>query len=95
MEKHLEQKVNKLCKSLGLRVTKFVDQSRRGAPDRIVWYPRGRLLFIEAKFGRNGLSDHQIEYHDILRAEGHEVISSNNFSWLESEILRFYEENQA
>lgn len=89
MEKHLERKIVKYVKETGLRTAKFIDQSRKGAPDRIVFYPKARILFLETKFGKNGLSAHQTDYHQILKSEGHTVKMAWTIEQAEAAINRF------
>lgn len=61
--------------SLGGMCQKFVDPGRRGAPDRMVLLPDGRIYFVEmkrAKFGR--IAPWQERYHADLRARGFIVL---------------------
>jgi hypothetical protein len=89
MESHLQRQAIRLAKKFGFRASKFVDQSRRGAPDLIVWFPYGRILFIETKFGRNGPSEHQKEYHRLLRKEGHNVLLARSIDTIREGIELF------
>jgi hypothetical protein len=89
MESQLQKQVIKFAKKLGFRASKFVDQSRRGAPDLIIWLPNARVLFIETKFGNNGLSEHQKEYHRLLHEEGHCVVVANTFETIRLAIHYF------
>jgi hypothetical protein len=79
MEKDLEKKFIKHVKTLGLRTAKFIDQSRKGAPDRIVFFPKGKIIFFELKVKNNVLSEHQKDYHALLRGEGHIVFTIRDF----------------
>lgn len=90
MEKLLEIKINNYCKRLGLKTTKFIDQSRRGAPDRIVWFDGGVTLFVETKYKSNGPSRHQIAYQKWLENIGHPVIMAREFGPVKAEIDRIY-----
>lgn len=86
MEKDLEKRIVKYVKSLGLRTAKFIDQSRRGAPDRMIFFSYAKILFLETKVGKNGLSEHQKAYHSILTNEGHRVKAVWTFEDAEKEI---------
>lgn len=53
---------------------KFVDPSRRGAPDRLVLLPGHPTVFVELKRPKGGvLSVHQSRYHEAIRAAGQTV----------------------
>lgn len=86
MEKNLEKKIVAYCKKRGLVTSKFTDQSRRGAPDRIVWFKNGVLLFIETKYGNNGPSEHQSDYQKFLHEHRHHSIVSKDFEWIKAHI---------
>lgn len=79
MESNLQSRTIKHANSIGLRAAKFVDQSRKGAPDLIIFFSRGFLIFIETKIGKNGLSEHQKDYHTTLKKEGFEVYTVYTF----------------
>ena len=90
MEKNLEKRIVDYAKSLGLRSAKFIDQSRKGAPDRMIFYPKGVILFLETKVGKNGLSVHQEKYHQVLVSEDHLVCAVWNFEQAKKEIDEAY-----
>ncbi len=53
---------------------KFIDASRKGAPDRIVVTPGNPVHFVELKRPKFGqVEPHQQRYHDKLRACGQKV----------------------
>jgi hypothetical protein len=69
-EAHLVESV----KLIGGMCPKFIDPSRRGAPDRMVMLPGMPVYFVEMKKEKVGkLSGWQSRYHDDLRALGHKV----------------------
>ena len=50
-------------------VAKFVDPTRRGAPDRILFTAWGSVYLVELKRPRGGkLSALQVKYHEALRS---------------------------
>jgi hypothetical protein len=53
---------------------KFIDPARRGAPDRMVLLPGGRIHFVEMKRSKFGkVAPHQERYHADLRRLGFSV----------------------
>lgn len=73
MEKHLEAKLRRKVKSLGGECLKWTSPPLRGAPDRIIFLPDGRVIFVETKFGKNGPSAQQLKFHSLLHAQGQHV----------------------
>ena len=58
---------------------KWVDTSRRGAPDRIVMLPGRPVTFVELKRPVNGaVSKHQQQYHRDIVAAGQRVLVLNS-----------------
>lgn len=73
-EKHAEAHLVESVRLVGGMCPKFVDPSRRGAPDRMVLLPGKPIVFVEMKREKVGkLSSWQSRYHADLRALGHEV----------------------
>jgi len=74
LEKQVEEH---LCAEVGRRggmCPKFIDPSRRGAPDRIVMLPGHPSYFVELKRQRLGhLKSWQARYHDDIRLAGQKV----------------------
>jgi hypothetical protein len=69
-----EQYLRERVIALGGMCPKFVDPSRRGAPDRMVMLPGKPVIFVEMKREALGrVAAHQKRYHDDLRALGHRV----------------------
>jgi hypothetical protein len=73
----LESKIETyLCKQVELGggfISKFVDPTRRGAPDRIVFMPWGCVYIIELKRPKGKAKVHQEKYHAMIRATGTNV----------------------
>jgi hypothetical protein len=66
---------------------KFIDPSRRGAPDRMVLLPGRSVYFVEMKRAKLGkLRPWQQRYHDDLRALGHEV----RVLWSKEDVDEFF-----
>ena len=69
-ERYLRERVE----ALGGMCPKFVDPSRRGAPDRMVILPGKPIFFVEMKRYKIGkVRPWQDRYHADLRACGHKV----------------------
>lgn len=69
-EQHLRVEVE----ARGGMCPKFIDPARRGAPDRMVLLPGGKVIFVEMKReGTGTVKKHQERYHADLRALGHRV----------------------
>lgn len=58
---------------------------RRGAPDRIVIMPGGRLYFVEMKAPEGRLSKLQVRMHQLLEHYGFPVYTL----WSEEEVALF------
>jgi hypothetical protein len=73
-EKIAEQYLLENVEKRGGLCPKFIDPSRRGAPDRMVLLPGRQVYFVEMKRAKLGkLASHQERYHDSLRAVGQRV----------------------
>jgi len=84
-----ENYLTETVKSMGGLSPKFIDPSRRGAPDRMVLLPGHPVYFVEMKreiFG--ALKTHQIRYHNDLRRLGHRVW----VLWSKAEVDEFISE---
>lgn len=68
VEAHLERQM----KRLGGRAYKF-PPAVKGAPDRIVVFPHGRIFFVELKRKGGRLSPAQVLWHTRSREMGHVV----------------------
>jgi hypothetical protein len=81
-EQHLRERVE----ALGGICPKFIDPSRRGAPDRMVIMPGKPIYFVEMKRYKLGtVKPWQERYHADLRACGHEV----RVLWSKEEVDEF------
>lgn len=72
-EKYIEQKLVKKIRAAGGIALKFLSPSFDGMPDRIVLFPKGKIIFVEVK--RSGVSPSklQISRHGMLRSLGFKV----------------------
>ena len=68
VENHLERQM----KRIGGRAFKF-PPAVKGAPDRIVMFPYGRIFFVELKRPGGKLSPAQLLWHSRALAMGHVV----------------------
>lgn len=76
LEKAEERKFAKGLKDeYNLRAIKYTDSAKRGAPDRLVLLPYGKLMFIEFKRRGENLREEQIDYHKWLRSLDHYVVT--------------------
>lgn len=74
-EKEDERKcAREVLKDFNIRMMKFRDPGRKGAPDRLTLLPGGRCLFVEWKQDGKRPRPEQIEYHNWLRSLGHKVM---------------------
>lgn len=74
LEKQVEERLCAEVERRGGMCPKFIDPSRRGAPDRIVMLPGHPSYFVELKRRRLGhLKSWQARYHDDIRTAGQRV----------------------
>lgn len=72
-------------------VAKFVDPTRRGAPDRIVFMPRGYAYFVELKRPKGGkYSEMQRQYHAELAKRGTYVYGLHNRLAVDSFLFQLF-----
>jgi hypothetical protein len=82
-----EQYLRERVEALGGMCPKFVDPSRRGAPDRMVLLPGHPVYFVEMKRYKVGkVRSWQERYHADLRACGHKVW----VLWSKEEVDEFF-----
>lgn len=80
LEKEIENKFVEECLKLGVNARKLIFPGERGAPDRIVFLPNGKTLFVEFKRPNTGkTSQHQNEIIEELSKLGHMVMTATNF----------------
>lgn len=72
-EKSIEQYLAKKVRDVGGRAYKFVSPGNAGAPDRIVIFPAGRIVFTELKCETGELSVLQKNQIKKLRSLKQEV----------------------
>ena len=73
-ENLIERYLVKRVRDLGGMAVKQIWQGRRGAPDRLVILPGGRMIFVECKAPGQKAKDHQLREHDRLRKLGVMVV---------------------
>ena len=77
MESHKESTIESALRAgveaKGGLCLKFTSIGRRGAPDRIIVMPGGRIDFIETKAPRGVLKPWQARFHEDLRERGQTV----------------------
>lgn len=71
LEKNIEQKVVKWCAKRGILNQKLL--GKKGMPDRIFYFPRGHILFIEFKRPLSKVSALQERLQERLQFSGHHV----------------------
>jgi hypothetical protein len=82
-----EQYLRERVEAMGGMCPKFVDPSRRGAPDRMVILPGQPIYFVEMKRRKFGkVSPWQERYHADLRRCGHNVY----VLWSKEEVDGFF-----
>ena len=72
-EKVIEQKLRTAVKSKGGLALKFTSPGTVGVPDRIVFTPDGRVIFVELKAPGKHLSPKQVKMAAVLERLGHRV----------------------
>ena len=73
-ENLIERYLVKRVRELGGMAVKQIWQGRRGAPDRLVILPGGRMVFVECKAPGQKAKDHQLREHERLRKLGVMVV---------------------
>ena len=80
IEGHLVRRTNEI----GGEVRKVKWIGRRGAPDRVVMLPGGRLYWIELKRPGQKAEPHQAREHERLRDMGQRVLIIDSFEAIEA-----------
>lgn len=75
-------------KETGGRQRKLQWIGQRGGPDRMVWWPKPRMAFVEVKHRTGRLSVLQEREHARLRADGFDVY----VVWDEADVDNFIAE---
>lgn len=73
LERDLERRFRLRVRDAGGVAWKWVSPGTAGVPDRIVFLPGGRVLFVELKRPGGQLSLLQERIHEVLRALGADV----------------------
>jgi hypothetical protein len=73
LENKVEQHFVDCAWARGGEVRKLAYIGRRGAPDRLLVLPGGRVFFVELKRPGAGAADHQAREHKRLRRAGADV----------------------
>jgi hypothetical protein len=84
LESKIETYLCEQAQMCGGFVAKFVDPSRRGAPDRILFLPWGAVYFVELKRPKGKTKVHQDNYHKLMRDAGTNVYVLDTFKAVES-----------
>ena len=82
-ESKIEQALVQRIKRLGGEIRKTQWLCRRGAPDRTVMLPGGRLVFVELKATGKKPEAHQAIKHEKLRRVGQEVLVIDSLESIE------------
>jgi len=73
-ESTVERHLRKQWLAIGGEIRKLAWLCRRGAPDRLLMLPDGRLWFVELKAPGKGAEDHQAREHRRLWQMGQKVL---------------------
>ncbi len=72
-ESDIEKYLTKQVKLLGGKAYKWVSPGNNGVPDRIVFLPKGHIIFVELKAPGKMPTELQTHQHRKLNALGHDV----------------------
>lgn len=85
-ESKVESALVEMVELLGGFCPKWVDTTRRGAPDRIVMLPGRPVVFVELKRPTiRAVAKHQERYHSDIRSAGQRVVVLNSID----EVMEF------
>jgi hypothetical protein len=73
LEKKIEERLRKKAKEAGGLAAKWVSPSMSGVPDRIVFLPGGKIIFVELKRPGEKTTPLQDRIIEILRGLGADV----------------------
>ena len=74
LERDIENYLVTQAQALGVLVRKVQWIGRRGAPDRVLMLPGGRLVWVEVKQPGAKPERHQAREHERMRAVGQTVV---------------------
>lgn len=77
-ERRIEKYLCKEVENAGGTTRKFTSPGHKGVPDRICFFPGGRVHFIEVKKPNGKLSPIQVVEQDLLRKMGAVVLTLRN-----------------
>ena len=77
----IERQFVAACASIGVQAYKFEIAGIKGAPDRIVFLPKGKVLLIEFKQPGGKTSRHQDKFIADLHSLGHECLVCDNWEF--------------
>lgn len=77
-ERHIEKYLCQEVEKAGGTTRKFTSPGHKGVPDRICFFPGGRVHFVEVKEPDGKLSPIQIVEQDLLRKMGAVVLTLRN-----------------
>lgn len=72
-EKTIEAHLIKRVKEAGGTTKKWTSPGNAGVPDRIVFFPEGRIFFVETKSPTGDLRPTQVVQHRNINSYGHVV----------------------
>ena len=91
-EEIIEKKFVASCASLGINAYKFKIDGTKGAPDRVVFLPKGKVVLIEFKQPGGETSKHQDQFIKQLKNLGHECHVCDNWEFPLSLIQTYINE---
>lgn len=80
-EETIERNFVSACASIGVQAYKFEISGTKGAPDRIIFLPKGKVLLIEFKQPGGKTSKHQDVFIAKLKELGHECIVAEDWEY--------------
>ena len=83
-ESTIEDYLVRRTNEIGGEVRKVKWIGRRGAPDRVVMLPGGRLYWIELKRPSQKAEPHQAREHERMRGMGQRVLVIDSFEAIEA-----------
>ena len=80
-EETIEREFVSACASIGVQAFKFEIRGKKGAPDRIIFLPKGKVLLVEFKQPGGVTSKHQDMFIAELTKLGHDCIVADNWKY--------------
>ncbi len=85
-ESQIEKKFHRLVVDNGGTTRKFVSPNQRGVPDRIVFWPKGVVHFVELKTDKGKLTPMQVYEHKVLQRFGARVFTLYGLAEVEAYV---------